>query len=66
MRITAQRLGVFPGLFDVVAWNNGDVMFLECKDPNDALNLNQRLWLKAAHSVGVRPDQIAVVDWRWG
>jgi hypothetical protein len=60
-----QRLaGKRGGCFDVLAWRDGQVIFLEAKRKHhDKIRDTQRRWIEAAISTGVTPDKLIMVEW---
>ena len=50
--------GKASGAFDVMAWRNGDVAFLEYKGQGDRSNRNEARWVAAALAAGVLPTQL--------
>lgn len=62
-RITAQN-GTSAGMFDVLAWKGGDLLFVEAKRRgHDRIRETQRKWVRAALQVGFSPHQFAVFEW---
>jgi hypothetical protein len=56
--------GTKGGCFDVLAWRDGKVMFLEAKRKrHDKIRDTQRRWIEAAISTGVAPDKLIIVEW---
>lgn len=53
-RRIARRKGSPSGCFDVVAWNQERVIWLEYKGPRDRPNCNEPCWIEAAIGAGVR------------
>jgi hypothetical protein len=55
------------GCWDVFAFKNGRVLFIECKRKNeDSIIPTQREWLSAALKVGFTLDNFLIVEWRAG
>jgi hypothetical protein len=52
------------GRWDVIAWRDGDVRFIELKGEGDSIRPNQRAWVASALRHGFQPSQFAVVDYR--
>lgn len=61
------RLGHYDwaGCWDVLAWNEKGVKFIECKKgkTSDALNDNQIRWLEAALQEGLTENTFAICEW---
>jgi hypothetical protein len=53
--------GTPNGCFDVVAWKDGRVVWLEYKGPRDRPNRNEEIWVDAACSSGVREQDLFFV-----
>jgi hypothetical protein len=60
MRI-ANLKGSPSGCFDVVAWKDARIVWLEYKGPNDKSNQNEALWIDAALRAGVRAEDMVFV-----
>lgn len=59
-RIAAFK-GTPSGCFDVVAWRDDRVIWLEYKGPGDKANKNEALWIEAALLAGVQPTDLVFV-----
>lgn len=57
----AELKGSASGCFDVVAWKDGRVIWLEYKGPKDKPNRNEGLWIDAALRAGVRAEDLVFV-----
>ena len=57
----AARKGSPAGCFDVVAWRDGRIVWLEYKGPKDRPNGNERCWLEAAIGCGVAESDLLYV-----
>lgn len=57
----AQIKGSASGCFDVVAWKDGRVIWLEYKGPGDRPNANEAAWIDAALRAGVEPTDLFFV-----
>ena len=56
--------GAKGGCFDVFAWRDGQILFLEAKrKSHDKIRDTQRRWIEAAISTGVAPDKLIIVEW---
>jgi hypothetical protein len=56
--------GAKGGCFDVLAWRNGRMLFLEAKRKHhDKIRDTQRRWIEAAITTGVAPDKLIIVEW---
>ena len=55
--------GKSSGFFDVFAWKDGEYIFIEYKGEGDLANQNELGWIKAALSVGVKPNQMFFVTY---
>jgi hypothetical protein len=56
--------GAKGGCFDVLAWRDGQILFLEAKrKSHDKIRDTQRRWIEAAISTGVTPDELIIVEW---
>ena len=52
------------GCFDVFCWQNGKVLFAEARHQGrDSIQPEQRRWLAAALTTGLRPDAFLIVEW---
>ena len=49
------------GCFDVIAWKQGRIIWLEYKGPNDSPNKNEPLWMDAALQAGVSEEDLYFV-----
>jgi hypothetical protein len=59
-KVTGRR----GGCFDVFCWHGEDLCFIEAKRRGkDQFRDSQRYWLEAALSVGVKMDQLLIVEW---
>ena len=56
--IKAANGGKSSGAFDVMAWRNGEFVFLEYADESDGPNRNETRWISAAIATGVLPTQL--------
>ncbi|NDC41233.1 MAG: hypothetical protein EBZ77_06755 [Chitinophagia bacterium] len=62
--IAARNNKTFAGCWDIVCWQNGQLLFVEVKRrKKDAIRASQLKWLKAALEVGLLPEQFVVVEW---
>jgi hypothetical protein len=60
----ARAAGSRGGCFDVMAWRDDHVLFLEAKRRNhDRVRESQRRWLNGAMSVGLAADALMAVEW---
>lgn len=57
----AMRKGGPSGCFDVVAWSEERIVWLEYKGPKDKPNRNELCWLEAAIGAGVRESDLVLV-----
>ena len=56
--------GAKGGCFDVLAWRDGQILFLEAKRKHhDKIRDTQRRWIEAAISTGIAPDKLIIVEW---
>jgi hypothetical protein len=55
--------GAAAGCWDVFAWREDEVAFVECKSPTDRLRPSQLTWLEAALRAGVPEDAFALAEW---
>jgi hypothetical protein len=56
--------GIKGGCFDVLAWRDGQILFLEAKRKHhDKIRDSQRRWIEAAISTGVALDKLIIVEW---
>lgn len=54
----------FSGCWDVIAWKNGYVLFLEAKrNKRDSIRLSQINWLKASLVYGLNCNNFIVIQW---
>ena len=62
---TIRRKTASPGgCWDVFAWKNNKIVFMELKrSKKDLLRDSQKKWLAAALDLGFRPDDFALVEW---
>jgi len=52
------------GCFDVMAWYDDLVLFLEAKrHGHDKLRVSQRRWINGALSIGLATDALMIVEW---
>jgi hypothetical protein len=58
------------GCWDVFAWNDSTIAFIETKQLGegwqDTIRLSQRLWLEAALACGLDADSFLILEWRLG
>ena len=57
----ADLKGSPSGCFDVVAWKDGRIVWLEYKGPRDKPNRNEALWIDAALRAGVDSSDLVFV-----
>lgn len=57
----------WSGCWDVLAWNQNGVTFIECKKAkgSDRINPNQIRWLEAALQEGLTEDNFAICEWEF-
>lgn len=61
------RSGKRGGCWDIFAWKNGTLAFLELKrTKKDVIRPNQILWLQAALDVGIGAESFLLVEWNLG
>ena len=60
-RIVAANGGRSGGFFDVMAWRDGQSVFVEYKGPGDRSNRNESRWIDAALAAGVSEHDLVVV-----
>lgn len=54
----------FSGCWDVVAWKNGYILFLEAKRNNrDSIRSSQIDWLKASLTYGLNCNNFIIIQW---
>jgi len=59
-----KSVGKNGGCFDVMAWRDGQTIFLEAKRKHhDKIRDTQRRWIEAAISNGLARDNLIVVEW---
>lgn len=51
------------GFFDVFAWRDSDVLFVEYKGKGDRANANELSWIEAALRDGITPSQLLFVEY---
>jgi hypothetical protein len=62
--LISEARGSLSGCWDVLAWRQDQVAFVECKRRGrDRLQETQGLWLHAAVSVGIPSSAFAVLEW---
>lgn len=59
-----RHAGGSAGHPDVIAWRGERVVAIESKGPGDRLKDSQIQWFARARDIGVRLDDMAVVEWR--
>ena len=59
--IVAANNGKASGFFDVFAWREKEVLFVEYKGPGDGSNKNETTWIAAARRAGVTDAQLLFV-----
>lgn len=57
----ARIKGSASGCFDVIAWTEDRIVFLEYKGPNDRPNKNEPFWIDAALQAGVSEEDLFFV-----
>jgi hypothetical protein len=65
--IRAAAASTAGGRPDVVAWLGDalpDLVFVECKGPNDRIRSGQDAWFRAALQAGLSQNQLGVAHWR--
>jgi len=63
-RIEARTAGRGGGCWDIFAWRDEDVLFIESKQGGrDRLRLTQRVWLESALDESIPPSSFAIVEW---
>ncbi len=56
--------GTYSGCWDIVAWQEGCLLFAEAKrQGRDRLRTTQRRWFAAALATGLSPEAFLVVEW---
>lgn len=56
--------GTRAGCWDVMAWNNGEVSFVECKRRGkDRMTSNEWNWLESAIRAGLRIQDFSICEW---
>jgi len=60
-RIVAANGGKASGFFDVMAWRDGQTIFVEYKGEGDRSNRNESRWIDAALEAGVSEHDLLVV-----
>lgn len=54
----------FSGCWDVVAWKNGNILFLEAKrKKHDRIRSTQIKWLKASLAYGLKCNNFIIIQW---
>ena len=54
----------FSGCWDVIAWKNGYILFLEAKrNRRDCIRLSQINWLKASLAYGLNCNNFIIIQW---
>lgn len=53
------------GAFDVLAWQDSSIAFLESKGPGDSITDKQRSWFTAAVDAGVPADAFSIIEWSY-
>lgn len=54
----------FSGCWDVVAWKNGNILFLEAKrNKRDRIRSTQIKWLKASLAYGLKCSNFIIIQW---
>lgn len=51
------------GFFDVFAWRDSDLLFVEYKGKGDRANANERSWIEAVLRSGIKPSQLLVAEY---
>ncbi len=56
----------FGGIWDVVAWKNGEIIFAESKwSKKDFIQTTQYKWLKSAFEFGLNEENFLMVEWNF-
>jgi hypothetical protein len=59
-----KSVGKNGGCFDVMAWRDGQTIFLEAKRKrHDKIRDTQRRWIEAALLTGLASDKLIIVEW---
>jgi hypothetical protein len=64
--LIVQINGGCAGCWDVMAWNEHSLIFVECKKTGkgkDSIKPNQVDWLQSALDGGLRPENFAICEW---
>jgi hypothetical protein len=61
-RLVEANGGKASGSFDVMAWRNGQHIFIEYKGPRDRPNRNESRWIEAALTVGISTHDLFIVS----
>jgi hypothetical protein len=51
------------GFFDVLAWREGEFLFIEYKGKGDRPNNNESSWIAAVLRLGIRPEQLLIGEY---
>ena len=62
-RIVEANGGKSSGFFDVFAWNNEKIVFIEYKGEGDSPNKNETKWINSAIRCGVRTEDLIFVSY---
>jgi hypothetical protein len=60
-RIIAENGGRASGTFDIMAWRNGQTIFIEYKGPGDDTKKHESAWVDAALKAGVSENDLLIV-----
>jgi len=60
-RIVAANGGRASGAFDVMAWRDDHIIFVEYHGPDEKMHKNQRAWIDAALAAGVSVNDLLIV-----
>lgn len=62
-RIRGYNRGRWGGCWDVLAWNQDGVTFIECKHGTDKITGGQIRWLDSGLKSGLSLDNFAICEW---
>ncbi len=63
----ATQNGKPSGCWDVLAWNNEGVTFVECKrKKRDCMTANEADWLESALKAGIPFEKFIICEWETG
>lgn len=55
----------YSGCWDVVAWNNNNLIFIESKrSKKDFVQSTQNIWLKSSLEFGLKLENFLIVEWK--